>query len=213
MSSKLQSSPVVTAERLADGVVQGLNVILAIVGCLVLCVLASSHLDAPRTVALAMYVVGLLAMVGCSALYGWGRGSRRHLLFRDLDQAAIFLMIAGTYAPFGLIQFGGTRGLRLMEIVWSLALAGLLLRLAAPRRFEALSVPLYLAMGWGLLSDPGLLLTLPVHQAVWLLAGGLLYTGGIAFHLGRMPFQEAIWHSFVLAAAACQYVAVLSVLG
>jgi hemolysin III len=118
-------------------------------------------------------------------------------------------MIAGTYTPFAVISFGDSHGRRLLALVWAMALMGMLLRLIAPRRLERFSVPLYLIMGWAVLSDPGLLLTLPASVLALLVAGGALYTVGIAFHLARVRFQEAIWHSFVLAAAACHYAAIL----
>jgi hemolysin III len=204
-------TPPTSAERLADGVVQSVNVVLAVAGCVVLGLLAGTHADPLRLAALTVYGVGLLAMVGASALFAWGRGGRRHMLYRHLDHAAIFLMIAGTYTPFTVISFGEMHGRRLLALIWAIALMGVLLKLIAPRRVERLSVPLYLIMGWAVLSDPGLLLSLPASVVILLAAGGVFYTVGIAFHLARVRFQEAIWHSFVLAAAACHYAAVVHV--
>jgi hemolysin III len=88
----------------------------------VLGVLAGAHADPLRLTALAVYAAGLLAMVGCSALYAWGRGGGRHSLYRHLDHAAIFVMIAGTYTPFTAILIGGGRGLRLLAVIWAMAL-------------------------------------------------------------------------------------------
>jgi len=199
-------APPPSAERLADGVVQSVNVVLAAAGCVVLGVLGGAHADPRRLAALIAYGVGLLAMVGTSALYAWARGGRRHSLYRHLDHAAIFLMIAGTYTPF--IVSGG-HGHRLLSLIWAVALIGILLKFVAPRRVDPLSVPLYLVMGWAGLSNPGLLLSLPTPVVTLLVAGGVFYTVGITFHLARMPFQEAIWHGFVFAAAACHYSAVV----
>lgn len=198
-----------SAERLADSVVQSVNVALAAAGCVVLGVLAGTHPDPLRLAALAAYGTGVLAMVGASALFAWARGGDHHVLCRNLDHAAIFLMIAGTYTPFTVISFGGGHGHRLLALIWAIALVGVLLKMIAPLRVEAVSVPLYLIMGWAVLSDPGLLRSLPTPIVTLLIAGGLLYTIGIAFHLARMRFQEAIWHSFVLAAAGCHYAAVV----
>jgi len=199
------------AERLANGVVQSVNVVLAVTGCVALGVLVGTHADPLQLAALAVYGAGLLAMVGASALYAWGRGGRRHTLYRHLDHAAIFVMIAGTYTPFIVISFGGMQGRWLLALIWAVALAGVLLKLIAPRRFEPLSVPLYLVMGWAVLSQPGLLLSLPASVIMLLVAGGVFYSVGIVFHLARMRFQEAIWHSFVLAAAACHYAAIVHI--
>jgi hemolysin III len=198
-----------SVERLTDGVVQGVNVILALVGCVTLGMLGGTHTDLLRLAALAIYGTGLLAMVGCSALYAWGRNGRRHILYRHLDHAAIFVMIAGTYTPFTLIPLGGHHALRLLASVWTIALLGVLLKLFAPLRFEPLSLPLYLIMGWAVLSDPALLLSLPAPVAILLVAGGVFYSVGIIFHLAPVRFQEAIWHGFVLLAAACHYAAIV----
>jgi hemolysin III len=168
----------------------------------------SAHADPWRLAALTAYGVGLLAMVGASALYAWARGSRHHSLYRHLDHAAIFLMIAGTYTPFTVTEVHGDR---LLSLIWAVALIGILLKFVAPRRVEPLSVPLYLIMGWAVLSDPELLLSLPTPVVTLLVAGGVFYTVGITFHLARVPFQEAIWHCFVLVAAGCHYAAVVYV--
>jgi hemolysin III len=201
-------APPPSAERLADGVVQSVNVVLAAAGCVVLGVLGGAHADPRRLAALIAYGVGLLAMVGTSALYAWARGGRRHSLYRHLDHAAIFLMIAGTYTPFIVTEMHGRW---LLSLIWAVALIGILLKFVAPRRVDPLSVPLYLIMGWAGLSDPGLLLSLPTPVVTLLVAGGVFYTLGITFHLARVPFQEAIWHCFVLVAAACHYAAVVYV--
>jgi hemolysin III len=93
--------------------------------------------------------------------------------------------------------------------MWAVALVGVMLELFAPRRVEPLSVPLYLTMGWAVLFNPGLLLSLPASVVTLLVAGGVFYTLGITFHLARVRFREAIWHCFVLAGAACHYAAVV----
>jgi hemolysin III len=211
MRSVYNMAPSRSAERLVNGVVQSTNVVLAVAGCVVLGVLAGTHADPRRLAALMVYGAGLLAMVGSSALYAWARGGRRHRLYRHLDHAAIFLMIAGTYTPFIVISSGGVHGRRLLALIWAVALVGALLKLTAPRRIEPLSVPLYLIMGWAVLSDPGLLLSLPAPVILLLVAGGVFYTIGITFHLAQVRFQEAIWHGFVLVAAACHYTAVVYV--
>ena len=113
------------AERLANGVVQSVNVVLAVTGCVALGVLVGTQADPMQLAALAVYGTGLLAMVGASALYAWGRAGRRHTLYRHLDHAAILVMIAGTYTPFIVISFGGMQGRRLLALVWAVALVGI----------------------------------------------------------------------------------------
>jgi hemolysin III len=197
------------AERRVDDAVQTINVILAVTGCIVLGTLAGHGTDPARLMAVAAYGAGLLAMVMCSALYGRGRHSLRRWRYRALDQAAIFVMIAGTYTPFVVVYAPTGQRVALLAVIWTAAMAGILLRLAAPSRFEPFVVLFYLLMGWAVAIDPSLLLRLPHVTAILLAAGGALYTAGVAFHLSRMRFQEAIWHCFVAAAAACHYAAVL----
>ena len=175
------------AERLADGVVQSVNVVLAVTGCVALGALVGTHADPLRFAALAVDCAGLLAMVGASALETpWGRGRRHHALYRHLDHAAIFLMIAWTYMLFTLISFGGIYGRRLLALIWAIALVGVLLKLIAPHRVERLAIPLYLIMGWAVLSDPGLLLGLPASVVMLLITGGVFYSVGIIFHLAQV---------------------------
>jgi hemolysin III len=197
------------AERIADGVVQGVNVLLAMAGCVALVAQAAAQTDPLRSAALAAYGVGLLAMASCSALYAWGRNGPRSEAYRHLDQAAIFVMIAGTYTPFTVAALDGAYRLRLLAEIWGIAIAGGLFKLLSPRRFAPLAVPLYLIMGWAVLSDPGLLLSLPAAVLALLVAGGVFYSIGVVFHLSRLRFQEAIWHGFVLVAAACHYAAIV----
>jgi hemolysin III len=103
----------------------------------------------------------------------------------------------------------GEYRLRLLAGIWSIAVIGALFKLLSPRRFEPLAVPLYLIMGWAIVSDPGLVLSMPAAVAALLVAGGVLYSVGVIFHLARLRYQEAIWHCFVLAAAACHYAAIV----
>jgi hemolysin III len=132
-------------------------------------------------------------------------------LLRRLDHAAIFLMIAGTYTPFTLVRMGGGWGHGIAIFVWLVAVAGIALKLLYPRRLEGLSILLYLALGWAILVGLRPLFdAVPLPAIVMLGIGGVLYSVGVVFHLWqRLPYHNAIWHGFVLGAAACQWVAVL----
>lgn len=161
--------------------------------------------------AIAVYIIGLLAMLGCSAAYNLAPPSPIRLVLRRFDQAAIFLMIAGTYTPFTTRDLDGSLAVTLTSFIWIVALLGAAGKLVLPRRLDRLSVVIYLMLGWIVLVAFGPLMAglapLTIHL---LLAGGVLYTVGIGFYLWRMlPFQNAIWHGFVLAAAGCHYAAIL----
>src|ERR687885_1949186 len=107
------------AERRADAAVHALGLTLGSAGCAALAVTALPRAGDPlRVAALVAYAVGLLAMLGCSALYNLTPEGGRKRLFRRLDHAAIFLMIAGTYTPFALVAVGGRLGAGLLALVW-----------------------------------------------------------------------------------------------
>lgn len=201
------------SERRADAAVHAAGLALGLAGCVGLAVAALARPDlGPWLVAgLGLYAVGLMAMLACSALYNLAGEPSRKRLFRRLDHAAIFAAIAGTYTPFALVAIGGAWGAGLLAFVWTVAAGGIAVELLGLRRPDWLMTAAYLLLGWTIVVALG-----PLSAAVspaglaLLVAGGVLYSVGVAFHLWRsLPFQNAVWHGFVLAAAACHYAAVL----
>ena len=153
-------------------------------------------------------------MLGCSALYNLASDRPRKALWRRLDHAAIFVMIAGTYTPFAVVAIGGAWGTGLLVFVWTVAAAGVVLKLLDPGRFETLSIAAYLSLGWTIIvAIDHLIAAVSLRAFVLLAAAGFLYSAGVLFYRWhRLPYQRAIWHGFVLTAAACQYFAILDVL-
>lgn len=197
-------------EHLADACVHIVSLLFAAAATAVLLAAAIGALPAADLAGLIVYCIGLMGMFTASAAYNMA--SRRELkeILRRLDHAAIFVMIAGSYTPFAL-AIGGTAGHSMLAAVWAIAAIGIAIKLRFPRRFDKLSILLYLAQGWiVLLALEPVAAKLP-SQAFWLLlAGGAVYTLGVPFHLmDRMRFHNAIWHLCVLGGAACQYVAVM----
>jgi hemolysin III len=157
------------------------------------------------------YSVGLVAMLSLSAAYNMLYEGRYKTILRRLDHAAIFLMIAGTYTPFTINGLTGAWSIAMTATVWSLAGLGIAMKLFAPlERSTFYSTILYLSFGWiGLIAIGPLLRGLSVPVLILLGVGGLLYSVGVVFHaLQRLPYQNAIWHGFVLAAAAAHFAAV-----
>jgi len=198
-------------ELVADGVIHVIGITAGLIGAAILVIAAATRGSPLELAALATYSGGLLAMLGCSAAYQLLRSSRRRELLRCFDHSAIFLMIAGTYTPFTLLRIRPFWDVVLTAAVWSIAVAGIALRLARPRVFDRVSLGFYLALGWaGLAAIAPFVPMVHLSTLVLLGAGGLLYTAGVAFHMWeRLPFQNAIWHTFVLMAAAVHYAAVL----
>jgi len=183
---------------------------MAVVAAAVLLYRAVGAGEATAVAAAAIYGLGLICTFGFSAAYNLTGESRWKDVLRRCDHAAIYVMIAGTYTPFTLVNIGGLAGHGLLALVWSVAALGLALKVFWPHRLSRLSVGLYLALGWaGLVAAGPLFAALPGVALGFLIAGGVLYTVGVAFFAWqRLSFQNAIWHGFVLAAACCHYVAV-----
>jgi hemolysin III len=198
-------------ERLADRMVHLVGVPLGFTGFGVLLVLALQQRDAATALSLLVYGVGLVVMLSFSAAYNSLKHTRWAWLLRRCDHASIFVMIAGSYTPLLVARFAPGWGLGLLIAIWLLAGAGVALKILFPGRMERLAMALYLVMGWFFL-----LALKPTYQALsglgfgLLLTGGLLYTFGVLFHLStRLPYHQATWHGFVLAAVSTHFSMIL----
>lgn len=206
------SPRVYTAGELrTDLAIHSIGASAGVVAVIVLMDIAIRTRGSPQVAAILIYAVGLLAMLGCSAAYNLAGASRWKEALRRCDHGAIFLMIAGTYTPFvvSIADPGWRWGL--MSAIWSIALSGLAIKLASPRRLERGSLPAYLGLGWiALIALRPLFAGLAASTISLLVAGGILYTIGVAFHLWeRLRFHKSIWHALVVIAAGLHYCAVL----
>lgn len=200
-----------TPERFADGFVHALGIVGGVAGAAMLLAMASGQSGGFKLVAISVYAFCFMAMLSCSAAYNMGYHSRWRGIFRRCDHCAIFLMIAGTYTPFTTQLMAPLPAAGLTSAIWLTCLFGIVMKLMEPDVFERWSVALYLGLGW-----VSLIALAPVAGGcnamtlALLASGGALYTIGVAFHAWeRLPFQNAIWHVFVLAAAICHYWAVV----
>jgi len=146
-----------------------------------------------------------------STLYHALPRSKAKRVFRIIDHSAIFLLIAGTYTPFTLGVLRGVWGWTLFGVVWGLAILGVTLKALSGIRNPRLSTALYVGMGWcALIAIRPLWVLVPVAGWLWLIAGGLAYTAGIAFYAAdRLRYAHFVWHMFVLMGTACHFFAVL----
>ncbi len=199
------------AELKADFAVHFIGTSAGVVAVIVLLEIMVRNHENPHFAAILVYAVGLLSMLGFSAAYNLTRSSRWKEGLRRCDHGAIFLMIAGTYTPFVVDIVDPRWRWGLLSTVWLIALAGLVIKLAFPRRLEKVSVPVYLGLGWiALIALHPLFAGLAASTISLLAAGGVLYTIGVAFHLWeRLQFHKAIWHALVVIAAGFHYCAVL----
>jgi hemolysin III len=162
------------------------------------------------TAGLLVYSMGLLAMLGCSFLYNSNTNEKLSRLFERFDLSGIFIMIAASYTPFMLAKLDGPMAWTVLGIVWVVALGGVALNLLARWNAPKVYIGMYIALGWAVLTIADKLIhSLSPLGLGLLLAGGVLYTVGIVFHVNKkLPFNSAIWHGFVVAAASCHFLAI-----
>jgi hemolysin III len=199
-------------EQLADGVIHLLGIVASVAAAATLATLAAVYcLPALSTMSLGIYGAGLAGVFCCSAAYHSAREGKAKALLRRIDHAAIYVKIAATYTPFALVKLGGTTGLSLLGLVWSITAVGAAAKLFLPGRLVVASYVLYLSQGWAIVAVWEPFSAAVSARAMLLLAiGGVLYTGGVAFHIWeKLRFHNAIWHGMVLAASACHFAAIV----
>jgi hemolysin III len=198
-------------EEITHAVTHGLGLLLSIGGLAILVAAASVRGDAWHVVGCAVFGTTLVLLYAASTLYHGIHSRRAKRVLRQLDYAAIFLLIAGTYTPFTLVSLRGGWGWTLLALVWGLALLGIALQVTIPSRARRLSVPIYLAMGWlVVIAIEPLVRSVHPQGLLLLFLGGLAYTLGVVFFAWRrLPYNHAVWHVFVLAGSACHFSCVL----
>jgi len=200
------------AEEIANAVTHGVGTVLFAAGAVVLITLASLRGDAWVVVSCSVFAASLVLFYTVSTLYHAFRGPRVKGIFRRLDHAAIFLVIAGSYTPFLLVSLHGTWGWTLFGVVWGLAVLGIVFKSLWTGKLPILSTALYVVMGWCIVvAWRPLTAAVPPAGVAWLIAGGVIYSAGVAFYAldRRIRWAHPVWHVFVLAASACHFVAVL----
>ena len=199
-------------EKLVDGWVHGVAAVLFTFAVGVGLGLAIWKGGLSMAMAVLIYALCVMTMIGCSMAYNLTEQPKRKALLRRFDHAAIFLMIAGTYTPFTTLRFDGAWAVSMTTIVWALALIGAAGKLFLPGVGKRVWLAFYVAMGWMIVAAFGPMLEgVPLAGLILLAAGGALYTIGVPFYIWeKLPFRRAIWHGFVMAAAGVHYAAVLT---
>jgi len=197
-------------EKLADGLVHGLGLAAAGAGGVILIALSLlSGGGARLAAATGLYAVCLIAMLACSAVYNLTKPTRARPFLRRLDEAAIFIMIAGSYTPFTTQRLTGAWAIGMTALVWALAIGGAVGKLFLGRLPDWVWTLVYVGFGWvALIALRPLIQGVPVIALAPLAAGGLIYTTGALIYHSRLPYRRAIWHGFVVTAAAAHYAAI-----
>ncbi len=211
LHNMISDNPTPLREELANSITHGIATALSIAALTALVVLAAQAGDAWKIVSFAIYGTTLTLLYLASTLYhsilGW---EKRHVL-KLLDHCGIYLLIAGTYTPFLLVNMRGVWGWSLLVTIWGLAFLGIVYKIFFIGRFRKLSNFIYIAMGWlCLISLEEMVRTIHPNGIAWLVAGGLTYTIGVIFYSWRsLPFHHAIWHVFVMVGSFFHFMAIL----
>ena len=197
-------------EEIASSLIHGLGAALSVTALVLLTVLSFKTGDPWRVVSLAIYGFTLVILYLSSTLYHSFQGPAVKRVFRYLDHTSIYLLIAGTYTPFTLVNLRGAWGWTLFGMIWGFAVLGSIMTVSGFGRSRVLASLIYIGMGWlVVIAIKPLVAAIPPAGIFWLVAGGLFYTFGVLFYIWKkLPFNHAIWHLFVLAGSMCHFLAI-----
>ena len=201
-----------SGEEIANSISHGIGLIAAIVATPFLIVEAIKRGNAVFVAGVSVFAASMVLLYLSSTLYHALPAGKAKRIFRIMEHSAIFLLIAGTYTPFTLGVLRGAWGWTLLGLVWGLALTGVALKVFKKMFHPVISTGLYLFMGWLILiAAYPMFERVPVSGLLWLFAGGVAYTAGVAFFVAdrRLKYGHFIWHLFVMAGTVCHYFAVL----
>ncbi|MGM0481530.1 MAG: PAQR family membrane homeostasis protein TrhA [Pseudomonadota bacterium] len=206
MSSKSYTVP----EEIAHALTHGVGAVLSVVALVVMLMWTSAYGNALHVVAVSIYGGSLILLYTASTLYHSFPWPRVKAYFQQLDHAAIFLLIAGTYTPFMVINLRGVWGWSFLSVAWSIAIIGVAIELFVKNPPKWLSLTLYLGLGWmALVAIKPMIDNVEPTGLLLLLAGGLAYTLGVVFYVWHsLSYHHAIWHLFVLAGSAFHFFAI-----
>jgi hemolysin III len=199
------------AEELANSITHGIGAVLAIGALGVLTVFATLFGNVWHIVSCIIFGVTLIMLYTASTLYHSIQLPEAKVVLRVLDRAAIFLLIAGTYTPFVLVDIRGPWGWAIFGVVWTIALLGVFFQASLLRRWPVASVGLYVGMGFIIVAViKPLLAALTAAGVMLLVTGGAVYILGLIFYgWRRLPYHHAVWHLFVLAGSTLHFFAIL----
>jgi hemolysin III len=198
-------------EEIANSITHGIGVLLAVAALITLVAFASIYGNAWHIVSVSIYGTTMILLYAASTLYHSIQHPRAKGVLQILDHSAIYLLIAGTYTPFTLVNLRGPWGWWLFGVIWGFAVLGTLFQLSLMKRRRAVSLGLYIAMGWAIVvAIKPMIESVAAGGIVFLLLGGLAYTAGTVFYgWKKLKFHHAVWHLFVLTGSILHFFAVL----
>ncbi|MFL7866256.1 PAQR family membrane homeostasis protein TrhA [Vibrio cincinnatiensis] len=207
----MSSSQYSTKEEIANAISHGIGLLLGIIGLVLLLIKVVDHrADLLTITSMGLYGGSVILLFLASTLYHSISQQRVKHWLKVFDHCAIYLLIAGSYTPFLLVSLRTPLAISLMMVIWSIALFGIIMKVAFMSRFKKFSLVSYLVMGWlSLIVIYQLVLHLDVGGVTLLALGGIVYSLGVIFYVTkRIPYNHAIWHGFVLAGCVCHFLAI-----
>jgi hemolysin III len=199
-------------EELANSISHGIGTVFALIAAPILIVTAVNAGDIYSIVGSSVFAASMIILYLSSTLYHALPNKRAKSVFQIVDHIAIFLFIAGTYTPFALGVLRGAWGWSIFGLVWSIALAGIVMKLVFGAKYPKISTAIYLGMGWlAITAIKPLIDSVLPWGLFWIIAGGMAYTIGVIFFVldTRLPYTHFIWHLFVLLGTVFHFIAVL----
>jgi hemolysin III len=207
---ELEEKPETRGEMIANTSTHALGLVLGLVAFGLLLKAALAQGSALVLFSYTLFGISIIFLYFSSTMYHLTQNPETKEIFRITDHAGIYLLIAGTYTPFSLIAMPSPTGEIIFTVIWILAIVGILFKTKYVGKFDSLSTLLYVLMGWIVLFALGELIeAMAMGALLWLIIGGIIYTGGVAFYLWeKLPFNHAIWHLFVLGGTVSHFIAI-----
>lgn len=199
-------------EERINTVTHGIGLLLSVIGVAHLLLTVGRQGDAWQRLGCSIYGASLIAVYAASTLSHFFLQPRLRRLFRIIDQAFIFLLIAGTFTPIALTYLRFGHWWWLLGGVWAVALAGFSSKAIFTHQIEGVSTVLHVALGWLPAVSIRTMWEVAPHAVLgWFLAGGVLYTAGTIFlhRDARVPYFHAVWHLCVIGGSVCHYLPIL----
>lgn len=197
-------------EELASAITHGAGAVASLVGLAFLLIAAFAAQDVWAIVSAFVYGLSLVALYLASTVYHSVHCPVKRDRFKSLDHCAIYLLIAGSYTPFLLVNMRETIGWPVFGLVWGIAAVGIILKVFFRHRFKILRVVTYLLMGWiAVFCGKDFINSIDPDGFSLLMTGGIVYSLGVIFYMmPKLPFSHAIWHLFVIGGSVCHFFAI-----
>lgn len=208
--SPLSLSAGMRDEEWINGLSHAVGWVLSVLGTVMLLRHVLAQGSAATIASCLVYCVSLMGVYAASTLSHWVRSPQWRHWFRSWDQGLIYLLIAGTYTPIAVAYLEGAWHL-ITVLMWALAVGGFISKVALRHRVDAITLGLYLTMGWlPILGLPHLLAVAPSGLLLLMLAGGISYTFGSLLLMNdhRAPYLHAGWHVLVIVGSALHFLVV-----